>query len=855
MKNKIKDKIKQKSNNGPNTDVEKKKKEREIEDYMKTSQFLDKVPNTNLFKNDGKYSINYLLEFKYEDEDNAMKDLIVAIFYQNQIACIFILYFRFFILNISKLFNGNNFFENNIYIHLFSLLFSYLISKKNKYKEQNTRILIKIILDINHSIYIIYSNNKNEVSLFEELLYNSIADIMLNLPLIIIAISFLHISITFFLVITNFSYFIIIIYAILQSSGSFFFVYLTKRGIRYLWFLFDSFKRSFTLFYSLMENEPSPVYILSQNMDILYSNNAAKKFEEYIYKSSLNSEIKKKISIKMITNFQNMIIPILYPIFNKLLDETIKNKIRDFYFPFGSINENLNYKNSNNFFLISTEFPKLLWYKVISFKCIWKLSNCIYIKLIPCYAYIRNEMFLKQIKFFLNKFEDYIENSNKMCEIILRCERNSLLSPSVSNKSFRKLGIYMKNTKAKRESVLSFVNDIGIVFPNMDYSILFFFKNQSEILLDLFMTQIIYFSMFAKRVNIDLTNKKTVNLEIFTNYFIFYFDALLTSKYYTIDFKMKENCKFIIIQENLLRITVFNVLLFILSNTKENNDNKKNIVCSLRLSKEKNIQNNSIENTSSIDLLKKKKLNIKNDNRTKILYTLYFDISITGDSNIDYNKINTLLHFDNIANNDFIKLEITKQNYLNIGIITAYYIVTKIFQKEFIMNSNEKGSTILFGLKCEKDLKFSDEDYELNDSFCFYKENFYFYNIYYHEKLIKNISNLKNNSPNFNYNRLFLKLEKNDNYLIGNSNEHKSENEKKNKKSKHSNYNSNINNSSVNNIDNNENNNKKVNQNRQIIHIKNKSISKVSSELKAVEQDIIKNNQFSSFIIDNSKNG
>ena len=38
---------------------------------------------------------------------------------------------------------------------------------------------------------------------------------------------------------------------------------------------------------------------------------------------------------------------------------------------------------------------------------------------------------------------------------------------------------------------------------------------------------------------------------------------------------MKENCKFIIIQENLLRITVFNVLLFILSNTKGNNDNKK----------------------------------------------------------------------------------------------------------------------------------------------------------------------------------------------------------------------------------------------------------------------------------------
>ena len=90
-----------------------------------------------------------------------------------------------------------------------------------------------------------------------------------------------------------------------------------------------------------MENEPSPVYILTQNMDIIYSNNASKKFEEYINKSSFNSEIKKKINFKMETNFQKMIISILYPCFSELLDKTIKNKIKDFYFPFGSINENI----------------------------------------------------------------------------------------------------------------------------------------------------------------------------------------------------------------------------------------------------------------------------------------------------------------------------------------------------------------------------------------------------------------------------------------------------------------------------------------------------------------------------------
>ena len=42
------------------------------------------------------------------------------------------------------------------------------------------------------------------------------------------------------------------------------------------------------------------------------------------------------------------------------------------------------------------------------------------------------------------------------------------------------------------------------------------------------------------------------------------------------------------------------------------------------------------------------------------------------------------------------------------------------------MNSSEKGSTVLFGLKCEKESKFSNnEDFnEEDDSYCFYKEKF-----------------------------------------------------------------------------------------------------------------------------------
>ena len=82
-----------------------------------------------------------------------------------------------------------------------------------------------------------------------------------------------------------------------------------------------------------------------------------------------------------------------------------------------------------------------------------------------------------------------------------------------------------------------------------------------------------------------------------------------------------------------------------------------------------------------------------------------------------------------------------KQN-LNIGLLTAYYIITKYYKKEFIMNSNEKGNIILFKLICEKSPKSNNDDFYDEDTFCYFNESFYFYNRYYHEKIIKKFYNV-----------------------------------------------------------------------------------------------------------------
>jgi hypothetical protein len=512
------------------------------------------------------------------------------------------------------------------------------------------------------------------------------------------------------------------------------------------------------------------------------------------------------------------------------LEDSLNSEKKEgkFYFPFTTLNDNLTnleYKKYTNLYLISEEYVKLNWFSVICQNCIWKVHKSIFLNLIPSDEFIYNNIFNNQNKLLLEKYEDYIDNSNKMCEIILRCERNSIIPYSNSGKSYKRLGIYFKKNE-NDESVLS--NENNFVFPDMDFSILFFFKNQSEILFDLLLTQNIYLSLLNPRTNFECYSKKEVNLELFTNYFSFYFDSLLISKNFSLEFKIKENCKYIIIQDILLRITIFNILLFILSNsyyTKKNNG----IVISIRLSKEKKFQNKSFNNEcfELSDFIKKRKNNVTEKKLTNNgIFSLEFDISITGENLLDYNKVNKILKSKNIKNS-ILKSEVEKQ-ILNIGILTVYYIITKYYKKEFTMNSNEKGNIILCKLTCEKIMNSINGEDNNEDSYSLFQEKLYFYNMYYHEKLIKNIYNFGLNDNNLKLN-IIIEKHMNSNSL-GKSSDFDSEND---------------------------NNTKILNSDsfKKGFSLNNKSVNKVKTELKHAEKEFLnKNNQFDSFGIIKYKN-
>ena len=258
MKNKIKKKLEdEKQQNQLIKEKENKIKnqERETEDYNKNFDFFDKFPNENLFKSI-QYSLNERLEFQNKEDKFRFLSLIINISYYNFLFLLFFLYFRFFLSNLHNYYMGKTFYAKTLITHLISFFISYIFLKKKKRAEKSIyRYIVKIIFDIKHLVFIYFNyNSQNDFSKMYEFIYNGISYIILIIKLKYIIYSIINITIILFIssekkiIILNFCK---IIYGIAFSIIN---VYSIKKFIKYLWILYDSFKRSFLIFNNLLEN-------------------------------------------------------------------------------------------------------------------------------------------------------------------------------------------------------------------------------------------------------------------------------------------------------------------------------------------------------------------------------------------------------------------------------------------------------------------------------------------------------------------------------------------------------------------------------------------------------------------------
>ncbi len=704
---------------------------------------FDKVPNDNLYKNDSFYSINKNFEFQ-ESEEKWFRLYYHYFIRKNAInGLLFLLYLRFCFAQVNyfvDLFSLEKFWNKKNLFHLICLVISLYFSKEQFIKENKFNNLIFYLLVFNQCIHInkIYNeaNTKYEeiFILSAELCFNCSLFLFLSANIKEIILPQIIIQAVYFYSINKYHLIKILLYGIPGSSFIFFLFTFLKKSVRERWALYDSFKRSYySINQGVLEKDPNPVLIISKDKNILYKNSSASKLINNIFDNQaptkrLNRSNKDDRFNTL--NILDLIHPNLKELFNKILTDVMEDdNLSSFNFPVckSSLQKDLNL-DVCNIYDISNEkiYLNLIWFRLLVFKTEWKGKDSFYVCCLPCDDVILNEIFYKYTKRFTEKIGRVIDNSDIICDAFINKpekEENIDESGSSSIKSDNK---GESDEEEEREEEIEFedkrekfksrkgVHDLLIENSSnkeLNNTILFFFKNQVELLYDYSLTCELYFNMLYKQRNFKYCPesmkphlKKRIKLKELKAYYSEYFYDFIKEHQYKLEFKDDgENIYNIFIEETYLRVIFFNIIIFMICylDSKEQSplENKKEIIIKLfpELKDETPVTPDSKLNNDENDKLTPK---ISSDSEKNIkkgeISFIFESFSTKG----DLGKIQELINQKN-KNIWHIKSEILKLNYLDIGILTVNYLIENYYKTKLEMSNKEGEQTIKFKLPCE----------------------------------------------------------------------------------------------------------------------------------------------------------
>ena len=715
-------------------------------------QTIDRVPNDNLYKNDNFYSINQSLKFPPNEEDS-FRLFCFHQFQKDGLKGILILFYLRFccakIINFYDLFSYHKIFNYKNAVHLISFVIS-LILKKETYMKQNIySIIIYYIFLFNQCLHIqyIYHGQKwkklEYIELASEFFFNFCFFFFLDIStrhilFLQIAILFVYFKTVRSFLISSYIYFsfALLTYVLLMKS------------IREIWALYDSFKRSFyNINQGLLESDPNPIFIISNDKNILYKNNIATKLVNNILESQSQSSPRKKQRSKESTiNFLDILHPNLKELFKKLLNDVMEDdSVSSFNFPLCKVNNQQNSDiNVSNAYDIFDEknYLYFAWFRIIVCKTEWKNKSAFYMCFYPSEDVLLNEIFYQYTKRFSEKIEKAISNSDIICAAFInKAERkmeksesskSSSSSPSHSSSEDSESHSSSENEERKnpekKNKMLNLKKNIyQLLIDNannveLNNTILFFFKNQVEILYDYSLTIELYFNMLYKQRNFKYcfentkpNLKKRIKLNEFKTYYREYFYEFTRDHKYQIAFKNDENNNNFdaFIEENYLRIILFNIIVFMIcyfdDKSMPSEGNKKEIVIKIvpEVKDESSISNGSPnENGSGNGNGNENEENFKlspkeyNENEKTVkkgeLSFIFECFSLKG----DLNKIQELINQKN-KSGSHLKTEIIKLNYLDVGILSVNYLLENYYKTKLEMSNKEGEQIIKFKLPCD----------------------------------------------------------------------------------------------------------------------------------------------------------
>jgi len=721
-------------------------------------QTIDRVPNDNLYKNDNFYSINRNLKFP-QDEEDSFRLFCFHQFQKDGLKGILILfYLRFCCAKINTFYDLFSFHKIINYknaVHLISFVISIILKKETYIKQSIYNIIIYHLFLFNQCLHIqyIYHGQKwkklEYIELASEFFFNFCFFFFLDINtrhiiFLQIAILFVYFKTVKSFLISSYIYFsfALLLYILLMKS------------IREIWAMYDSFKRSFyNVNQGLLESDPNPIFIISKDKNILYKNNIATKLVNNILESQPQNSFRKKQRSKESTiNFLDIVHPNLKELFKKLLNDVMEDdSVSSFNFPLCKVNNqqnsNINVSNAYDIF-DEKNYLYFAWFRIIVCKTEWKNKSAFYMCFYPSEDVLLNEIFYQYTKRFSEKIEKAISNSDIICAAFINkterkieesksSESSSSSSPSPSSSEGSESQESSseheerKNPEKKNKMFALKKNIYQLLIENannveLNNTILFFFKNQVEILYDYSLTIELYFNMLYKQRNFKYcfentkpNLKKRIKLKEFKTYYLEYFYEFTREHKYQLAFKNDENNNNydVFIEENYLRIILFNIIVFMIcyfdDKSVPTEGNRKEIVIKIvpEIKDESSISNGSPNENGNGNgnmngngnrndehfKLSPKEYNEYDKNVKKGELSFIFEsFSLKG----DFNKIQELINQKN-KSGSHLKSEIIKLNFLDVGILSVNYLLENYYKTKLEMSNKEGEQTIKFKLPCD----------------------------------------------------------------------------------------------------------------------------------------------------------
>lgn len=186
-----------------------------------------------------------------------------------------------------------------------------------------------------------------------------------------------------------------------------------------------------------------------------------------------------------------------------------------------------------------------------------------------------------------------------------------------------------------------------------DYAALFLLKNNLNYIYDMYLTLNTFNCLRMSKINKRLTN---LNFEYFVNYMINYFYPISKIKNFKIELKSDLEGEVYAIYD-YYRVIFFNVIIFILNNTR---DSKK-------------------EKTLTISV----KHHIFTENQGSYYKAIF---SFTDESPyIPYNLLNEVLQ--SLKNTELNSITLEKYKLIDFGLLVSFYIANTVYNSEFTVNT------------------------------------------------------------------------------------------------------------------------------------------------------------------------